>query len=368
VGGPGFLCTRMRGVTEDGSTAREDPSIVELAAVVRRFAAARLRDTHDVEDLVQEAVVRVMAARNRLDPDVLIPYALVTAQNLLRAKWRHGDVASRHAHRLVDLQQPAAPDDEAVQREEHQLVAAALADLPAGERDVLLAHEVDGVDTGTLAGQRGTTAGAVAAQLNRARTRLRVEYVIRAGRREPPTAQCRPVLFALAGGDRRRQSNVDAGRHLLECEYCGQVSEPLLDRIARRTPDELRVTVARDADVVTARQRARELAAHARFSETELTVIATAVSEVARNIVRFALRGEIIVCVTRDDGAEGVTVLARDVGPGIDDVDQALTDGYTTYGGLGLGLGGCRRLMDEFEIFSEPGRGTTVRMTKWCRR
>jgi RNA polymerase sigma factor (sigma-70 family) len=351
-----------------GANSSDDPSVLEVAQAVRRLVAARLRNSDEVEDVVQEAVIRVMSARARLDPEVLVPYAMVTAQNLMRGQWRNGDLASRHAHRLLDPRQPEAPDEAAVQREEHELLAAALAGLPSREREILLAHEVDGVDTATLASERGTTPGAVAAQLSRARTRLRVEYVLRSASDDPPTSQCRAVLFALAGGDRRRQSDTEAGRHLLECGFCASVSEPLLDRLARKTPDEVRLLVERDADIVTARQRGRDLAARVPFTDTELTVIATAISEVARNIVRFARRGEIIVCVTEADEGDGVTVIARDVGPGIPDVAQALTDGYTTYGGLGLGLGGCRRLMDDFDILSEPGRGTTVTMAKWCRR
>lgn len=100
------------------------------------------------------------------------------------------------------------------------------------------------------------------------------------------------------------------------------------------------------------------------FSRTDLTVIATAVSEVARNIVRFAGSGEIVVeLVLRP--RRGVCVVARDTGPGIVDVERALTDGFSTYHGLGLGLPGARRLMDDFAVVSEPGRGTTVTMTKW---
>jgi serine/threonine-protein kinase RsbT len=94
-------------------------------------------------------------------------------------------------------------------------------------------------------------------------------------------------------------------------------------------------------------------------------VIATAISEIARNIVMFAKRGELTVSVVTENGRTGVTVLARDIGPGIPDVARAVQDGYSTYGGLGLGLPGARRLMDEFEIISEVGKGTTVTMTKW---
>ena len=95
-----------------------------------------------------------------------------------------------------------------------------------------------------------------------------------------------------------------------------------------------------------------------------MTVIATAVSEISRNIVRFAEYGEIFLELL-DEPRPGLRVVARDVGPGISDLDSAMSVGYSTYSGLGLGLPGARRLMDEFEVSSEPGRGTTVTMTKW---
>ena len=130
---------------------------------------------------------------------------------------------------------------------------------------------------------------------------------------------------------------------------------------------EVRIPIQTDADVVTARKQGRELAAQAGFSATELTIIATAISEIARNIVMFANRGEILDSLVGDDGRQGVTVVARDSGPGIPNLEQALQDGYSGYGGMGLGLPGSRRLMDEFEISSEVDKGTTVTMTKWRR-
>nr|WP_246345350.1 ATP-binding protein [Conexibacter arvalis] len=98
---------------------------------------------------------------------------------------------------------------------------------------------------------------------------------------------------------------------------------------------------------------------------TDLTLVATAISEIARNITAYAGSGEIVVRPVELNGAHGLEVVARDAGPGIADVERALQDGYTTGGGLGLGLPGARRLMDEFEIVSQPGVGTTVTMTKW---
>jgi serine/threonine-protein kinase RsbT len=131
--------------------------------------------------------------------------------------------------------------------------------------------------------------------------------------------------------------------------------------------DEARVEVASDADIVIARQRGRELAADLGFAGSELTLIATAISEVARNIVEYARSGEIVFASVEDSGRRGITVIARDHGPGIADVELALQDGYSTKKSLGLGLPGAKRLMDEFDIVSEVGKGTTVTLKKWVR-
>jgi len=131
--------------------------------------------------------------------------------------------------------------------------------------------------------------------------------------------------------------------------------------------DELRVAVSRDADIVTARQLGRELAAQVGFAGSDLTLIATAISEVARNIISYADNGEILLGLAHKDGLQGVSVIAQDDGPGIPDIDRAMQDGFSTGRSLGLGLPGARRLMDEFEIESELGKGTTVTMRKWCR-
>jgi serine/threonine-protein kinase RsbT len=118
---------------------------------------------------------------------------------------------------------------------------------------------------------------------------------------------------------------------------------------------------------VTARQKGRELASQCGFPSTDLAVIATAISELARNIVRYAVRGEIILRRVDDNGKRGVEVVATDDGPGIHDLTLAMQDGYSTSGGLGLGLPGTRRLMDEFEIISDFGKGTTVTVRRWKR-
>jgi serine/threonine-protein kinase RsbT len=277
--------------------------------------------------------------------------------------WRDQDRQRRHQHRVVDLRPPQAPDEDVLAREDRAAVAEALTRLSDRERATLLAHEVSGQDTRSLAAEQGSTAGAVAAQLNRTRARLRVEYLLVSERVEPPTERCRPVLLAISSGDRRRQREVDAARHLLECDLCARLSEPLVGR-GRPRDDAVRVAVRTDADVVAARQAAREVATRLEFSTTDVTLIATAVSEIARNIVRFADSGEVVVTELHEPRT-GISIVARDAGPGIPDVDQALQDGYSTYQGLGLGLPGARRLMDEFAVVSETGRGTTVTMTKW---
>jgi serine/threonine-protein kinase RsbT len=340
--------------------------VVELAPLVRRVIAARVPDGHAVDDLVQETLTRVMAARRRLEPRTLAPYAVVAARNLARSLAASDSRSKRHAHRLIDPRQPTLPEEEALRREESRAITTALRRLPRHDQEALVAHEVEGQDTATLAVSRDSTPGAVAAQLHRARARLRVEYLLALEQTEPPTPRCRPVLLALSAGDRRRQRDLDAGGHLLGCAFCARLSEPLLDR--RRSAavgGEVRIPIQSDADVVTARKKGRELAGRAGFSATDLTIIATAISEIARNIVMFAERGEVIVSLVGENGRQGVTVVARDSGPGISDLERALQDGYSGYGGMGLGLPGSRRLMDEFEISSEVDKGTTVTMTKW---
>jgi RNA polymerase sigma factor (sigma-70 family) len=341
----------------------EDPDITALIPAVRRFVLSRVSDHSYAEDLVQETLTRVLAASGRVEREMLETYAIVTARNLVASLWKEQDRHRRNQHRVVDLRPPGAPDEELLRDEERQAVAEALTRLSGKERHLLLAHELSGKDTRSLAKEVGSTAGAVAAQLHRTRARARVEYLLVSNKLTPTSDLCRPVLMAMSSGDRRRQREVDTHRHLLECEFCASLKERLLGRTHQRE-DEIHVPIRADADVVVARQGVRQLAARAGFPRTELTMIATAVSEVARNIVRFAEVGEVVAELI-EEPRPGIHIVARDKGPGIEDVDQALVDGYSTYRGLGLGLPGSRRLMDEFTIASEQGRGTTVTMTKW---
>ncbi len=131
--------------------------------------------------------------------------------------------------------------------------------------------------------------------------------------------------------------------------------------------DEIQIAIRVDTDIVAARQSGRTLAAKLGFSNTDATLIATAISELARNIIRYAIEGEIILSTVQKGGNFGIVVVARDKGPGIANIEQAMIMGYSTSGSLGMGLPGVNRLMDEFEIDSRPGSGTRVMIKKWKR-
>lgn len=126
-----------------------------------------------------------------------------------------------------------------------------------------------------------------------------------------------------------------------------------------------RVQIRSDADIVVARQQGRTMAAASNFASAESTLIATAISELARNIVLYAKTGEVILKIVENGTRLGIKVVAGDDGPGIADLEQAMQLGYSTSGSLGLGLPGVKRLMDEFEIVSAPGKGTRVTVLKW---
>jgi serine/threonine-protein kinase RsbT len=129
--------------------------------------------------------------------------------------------------------------------------------------------------------------------------------------------------------------------------------------------NEIQVPIKSDQDIVAARQQGRLLAAALGFPSGDATLIATAISELARNIVTYAKTGEIRLTAINGSARRGIRLVAKDQGPGISDIPQALRDGFSTSGSLGLGLPGVMRLMDEFEIVSEKNCGTTVTARKW---
>ena len=128
---------------------------------------------------------------------------------------------------------------------------------------------------------------------------------------------------------------------------------------------EVRVPIDSDSDIIVARQKGRALAAELGFSPTDVVRIATAISELARNVLSYAASGEIRLEPLNGRNGCGIAIVASDRGPGIADVEMALRDGYTTGSGMGLGLGGSRRLVNEFAIESCPGEGTRVTLVRW---
>ena len=127
------------------------------------------------------------------------------------------------------------------------------------------------------------------------------------------------------------------------------------------------IPINTDIDVVAARQKGRELATELGFVSTDSTLLATAISELARNIIRYAKHGEILIASVQSGERVAITVVARDKGPGIANISLAMQDGFSTSGGLGLGLPGVKRLMDEFQLVSGANIGTTVTIKKWKR-
>jgi serine/threonine-protein kinase RsbT len=128
---------------------------------------------------------------------------------------------------------------------------------------------------------------------------------------------------------------------------------------------EVRVKIDLPADIVAARQQARALATQAGFSICDSTLITTAISEMTRNILEFASHGEVTLSLLKNGARSGVKIVASDHGPGIADIPKVMQDGYSSNNGLGIGLPGTKRLMDEFEIRSKIGKGTVVTMKKW---
>jgi serine/threonine-protein kinase RsbT len=125
--------------------------------------------------------------------------------------------------------------------------------------------------------------------------------------------------------------------------------------------------IAVDQDVVRVRQAVRTAAVQAKLSLVDQTKVVTAASELARNTLVYGGGGQAELEIVEQGGRHGVRASFQDEGPGIADVAQALTDGYTTGGGLGLGLSGARRLVDEFDLDTAPGAGTKVTVVKWAR-
>lgn len=128
---------------------------------------------------------------------------------------------------------------------------------------------------------------------------------------------------------------------------------------------EIRVQIASPTDIVAARQRGRALASEAGFSVCDSTLITTAISEMSRNVLEYASHGEVTLSLLKNGKQKGVKIVVTDEGPGIADIARVMKDGYSSGAGIGIGLPGTKRLMDEFNLRSTIGSGTTITMKKW---
>lgn len=212
-----------------------DLELLALVPALRRLTAALALDADTADDVVQETLARLLAIQSRLNRETLASYAMVTARNLAVSLRRAEERRTRHLHRLAESDTTGSPEDDVLRREEHRALAAALTALPEPDRALLTTRELTEKPTEELARRAGISAATLAVRSSRARARLRVEYLLAFRRVQPPTPRCRPVLLALSAGDRRRQADLHAGRHLLACTSCSALAEPLLQRSRRLT-------------------------------------------------------------------------------------------------------------------------------------
>jgi len=191
--------------------------VAAVEPVVRRVLASKVYDPNRLDDLVQETLTRLASSRRDLDGEALVAYAIVSARNLLASDSARSSRRGALQHRLADTRQPEQPEVTVMAGERRTALRTALDSLSEAERSAVLAHEVEGVDTATIAADQRSTPGAVAARLARARAKLRVDYLVAYRRAHLPTEDCHSVLVSLSAGDQRRQSSLGAGDHVLAC-------------------------------------------------------------------------------------------------------------------------------------------------------
>jgi RNA polymerase sigma factor (sigma-70 family) len=209
---------------ELASEAVRAEDVASVEPVVRRVVmASHVRNPADVDDLVHDTLERLLRAHRRLSPEALVPFAVVTAKNLIISRSRERGRRDRNAHRLADLDVPESPADAALGTEVKEAMSAALAQLSADERDALLAYQ------SRPTGQQ-MASGAARVRMARIRAKLRVEFIVAFRHVELPSAACRPVLVSISAGDTRRQASLGSGDHLVECSTCAELSEPLSRR------------------------------------------------------------------------------------------------------------------------------------------
>jgi RNA polymerase sigma factor (sigma-70 family) len=205
------------------TTAASAHEVTAVEPVIRRVVAARTANPADIDDLVQDCLERLLVARERLAPEAVLPYAVVVARNLATS---HAKTTMRHATalpRALDATEPERPGDALLAGEARDAMAAALARLSDQERRDVIAYYSD-APSPTASVQ---SPGALRVRMARTRAKLRLEYLLAFRHLELPTPRCRGVLLAISAGDVRRQREFDAGQHLLGCEVCATLSEPL---------------------------------------------------------------------------------------------------------------------------------------------
>ncbi len=198
----------------------------EVAAVepaIRRVVAARAANPADIDDLVQDCLERLLAARGRLAPGAVLPYAVVTARNLVTTHARNSVRHQRAALRTLDTRDPDRPEDLVLADESRSAMLTALSQLSPQERADILAYYNADPPPGGTPGSRG----ALRVRMARTRAKLRLEYLIAFRHVDLPTDACRRVLLAISAGDTRRQRELRAAEHLLDCTTCATLSEPL---------------------------------------------------------------------------------------------------------------------------------------------
>jgi RNA polymerase sigma factor (sigma-70 family) len=198
--------------------------VLAVEPVIRRVIAARAANAADVDDLVQDCLERLLVAHRRLTPEAVLPYAVVTARNLVSANARTAMRRATAVPRLHDASEPDRPDEVLLAGEARRAMTAALTQLSDTERQDLLSYH----GLGTAESTASTPArGALRIRMARTRAKLRLEYLLAYRHLELPTPRCRSVLLAISAGDTRRQQQLDAAQHLLDCETCATLSEPL---------------------------------------------------------------------------------------------------------------------------------------------
>ena len=208
----------------------DEADLLSTMGVVRRYLAGLRVEPDQADEVVQESAARLWQNRWRIDRRTAAGYALATARSLLGDEARRAERELAHLHRLHE---PSATPDayETVElAQEQAALAVALAKLPARDQALLVAHHVDEIGVAELARRDGSSPGAVAAALNRARGRLRLEYCLQAHRRRLTEDRCRQVLTSVALGNLPRQQALGAGRHLAACEDCGPLAKVITAR------------------------------------------------------------------------------------------------------------------------------------------